>query len=275
MRGSSLAHASVVEALKPFIVVAWNGRRPQDMPDDIREVYNAVGPRKPTSNIVFFVLEALGKLYSWFSAAHPPDLGFDPDRQGQYMKEQIDYYCEKLNLPSIKITPKLTLPDLPAGERGVRVILSFAENKMQHYRAPVVETKAWTRSEQQALRYPESARDVPAQALQRWLGEIYPAAIMDGPGGVESIAGTLTLKPAGSDGSWRYATLIGEVRFVLNHEMRTSYKGNLEMVLFYRADSADFVRVRGAFQGVFPKPDKFNRNPMRIPMTAAIESRPE
>ncbi len=280
MRGSSLSSPAVLETLRPFIVVVWNGRSNEDMPADVREVYYAAGSPPNHQNIRLFVLDSAGKVirgFAPFPANDPTSLGFDQKRMGQYLKGQIDQSTVGLKLPQVAVKKTLTLPDIQGTTEpaGVRLFVSFEDNRMHHFRVPVVETVVLLEAERKALRLPAEARTIPAATLRRWLEQYYPPAVMDGMGGFEKITGTLQLQPAGADAQSRYAILRGDVQFVLDNESATGYQAKLEMVLRYDRTSPELQTVRGIMEADFPRQDRFGRTVETVRMTAAIESRPK
>ena len=270
----------VLEALRPYIVVVWNGRSHEDMPADVRAVYYATRPPPDHENIRLFVLDSAGKViraFAPFPGNDPSALDFDQKRMGQYLKGQIDQSTDGLKLPPVAVKKTLTLPDLKGATQpvGVRMFVSFEDNHLHHFRVPVVETVAFQETERQALRLPAESRTLPAATLRRWLEQYYPPAVMDGMGGFEKISGTLQLQPAGADPQFRYALLRGNVHFVLDNESATAYQAKLEMVLRYDRTSPELQSVRGVMEGTFPRQDRRGRTVETVRMTAAIESRPK
>ena len=280
MRGSSLSSPVVLEALRPFIVVVWNGRSNEDMPADVREVYYAAGPSRDHANIRLCVLNSEGKVmrgFTPFPDNNPGSLDFDQRRMGQYLKDQIDQSTVGMKLPKVAVKKTLTLPDITGTTQpaGVRLFVSFEDNRMHHYRVPVVETVAIQEAERKALRLPTETRTIQAADLRRWLEQYYPPAVMDGMGGFEKISGTLQFEPAGADAQSRYANLRGDVQFVLDNESATGYRAKLELVLRYDKTSPELQSVRGIMEGSFPRQDRYGRTVESVRMTAAIESRPK
>lgn len=266
--------------LRPFIVTYWSGRTLDDMPDDVWDVYKSAGFRQRHVNVALFALDSNGKLLrSLQPLIRPGELRGDPTAQGRDFERQLDDMLNGLKLPRVarSATPKLTLPDVCEGDAptGVRIYLKFSTNRLNHYRTPTVEAVAMTDALRESLRYPVELRTLAATDLRPWLEQIYPPAIMDGQGGMRRLDGTLKLRAAGSDNSFRYAVLDGKVTFELDNRARTSYAGQLAIVLKYRRDADDVVTVRGVCDCTFDKPDAAGRPVESIRMTAAIESRPE
>jgi hypothetical protein len=274
VRGSSLAWPASLETLRPFILTWWSGRTVNDMPKEIRAIYDAAGFRQPHLNFALVVLDDQGKvLRSSVPRVRPPEFRFDPAAQGRDFKTQLDDLLAGLQLPKVERPAKqrLTLPDVCGDGQpaGVRIYLRFAANRLNHYRTPIVEAVPFTDAQRKTLRYPERAGTIAAAELRPWLEQIYPAAIMDGKGGFRKIEGTLRFTPAGGDDTQRYAIVEGDVEFALDNESRTTYQGRLALVLKYRVGESNVHSLRGVCESVVPK------GPEKIPMTAAIESRPE
>lgn len=274
VRGSSFAWPASLEILRPFILTWWSGRTVKDMPDDIRAVADAAGFRQPHLNFALVVLDDKGKvLRGAVPRIQPRELRFDPEAQGRDFKLQLDDLLAGLKLPPVErpAKPKLTLPDV-RGEghpSGVRIFLTFAANRLNHYRTPIVEPVPMTDGLREVLRYPSEACTLPAGDLRPWLEQVYPAAIMDGKGGFRKIEGKLRFTPAGADAACRYAIVEGDVEFVLDNEGCSTYRGSLAIVLKYDLKDGALSSVRGVCESVVPK------GPEKIRMTAAIESRPE
>ncbi len=274
VRGSSLAWPESLEAVRPFIITWWSGRTLQDMPDEIRRVVDAAGFRQPHINLALVVLDEKGNvLNSIVPRIRPGAFRGDPEAQGRDFKSQLDELLKNLKIPSGErpARPRLTLPDV-CGEgqpAGVRIFLTFAANRLNHYRTPVIEAVPMSPEVSESLRYPAEAKTVTAAQLRPWMEQIYPAAIMDGKGGFRSIEGRLRFSPAGDDADFRYAVIEGDVDFLLDNEAQSAYRGNLSLVLKYKRDSDALYSIRGVCESTIPK------GPERIRMTAAIESRPE
>lgn len=280
MRGSSLSSPAALEVLRPFIVAVWNGRSEADMPADVREVFEAARRTPQQTNIRLCVLDSDGRFvraFPPFPGQNPSSLGFDPQRMGNYLKQEIQQATAGMKLPAVAPRAELTLPEVSgAGQpAGVRLFVSFAGSRMGHFRAPVVEAVALRDAERELLRRPAESRAVPAVTLRRWLEQFYPPAVMDGYGGFERITGTLQLSPAGADAAARYAVLQGEVQFTLDNRRATTYSARLELVLEYDLKTNALATVRGVMEGVFPRQDQTGRTVEQVRMTAAIESRPK
>lgn len=284
MRGSSLASPVVIEALRPFIVCNWTGRSRDKEPAEVRTVMDQARAQMGRfGNLLLCVLDSQGRFVRAFSpfpgGSNPTGLGFQSERMGQFLKDQLDRATAGMELPrAVPAKKTLTLPDVTGAGKpnGVRVYLSFSANKINHFRVPVVEAVPLSAAQWQPLSYPASPGTLDAKVFHPWLEQIYPPAVMDGLGGFRSITGTLTFQPAGADKEFRYALVRGPVAFVLDNEFALRYQGQLELVLKYRQDSPDVVMLRGALTAKVPRQEfKGPRTVEYVTMTAAIESRPE
>ncbi len=269
MRGGSLSHQEVLKSLKPFIVATWNGR-PGTEPEDVKAAKELAKPGG--RNISCMIFDSGGK----FAGAFWPMPDGEPMGSAgavTYVKKRIEELSSGLAKPESKKTG-LTLPT--AEGAGVRIFLSLKASGRGpgNYKAPTVEAVTTTDVERKALVHPSAARDVKAEELKRWLGQLYPAAIMDSSGKLPEVSGTLRLAPAGGDGKKRYATLKGEVRFQMDDKAATKYSLALEAVLTYDSGQ-DFVSLRAALDGIYPKADPHHQKPVEFRMTAVIESTPE
>lgn len=274
VRGSSLAWPATLDTLRPFVLTWWSGRTVQDMPADIRAVYDTANFGGQHINIALVILDENGKhLRASIPAVRPPAFRFDPESQGRDFKRQLDELVRGLTLPKIEKPekPVLALPTVcsPGKPNGVRIYLTAEENRMNHYRTPIVEAVPLTSALRIRLQYPDIERTLSAADLKPWLEQIYPAAIMDGKGDFRGIEGKFSFKPAGQDETNRFATITGTVDFELDNTSRTSYRGDLSIVLKYPLNEVALAAVRGVVDFTVPK------GPERIKLTAAIESLPE
>lgn len=269
VRGSSLAWPESLDTLRPFVVTWWSGRTIEDMPKDIRKVYDDANFNGAHINLALVVLGENGKvLRATIPFIQPPAFQFDPAAQGRDFKAQLDRLLDGLTLPKVTKPTALSLPDV-CGGRGLRVYLTFEANRLNHYRTPTIETIADTDEMRTALRFPSGTRQVEIKSLRPLLEQIYPPAIMDGKGAFERIDGKLTIASAGLDDTYSYAILSGYVDFYLDNASRSSYSGKLQLAIRYRGPKIEFHSLRGTLEAVVPK------GPERIKMTAAIESRPD
>lgn len=280
MRGSSLAWPASLDKLRPFIVTYWSGRTADDAPPEVGAVIDAASYRDKHINFALFALDADGKLLrSMIPTVRPGELAFNPETQGRAFRKQLDEMLDGLKLQTVTATdpPRLALPDACGTEplSGLRVYLTFAANRLNHYRTPTVEAINVTDKMRTALRYPDEVRTVSADDLRPMLEQMYPPAIMDGHGTCRSIVAELQLKPAESKDGQRRSLLSGNVRIELDNTSRISYEGPLSLVITYAADNPAPQTLRGIGTWYVPKHDMQGRPVEWIKMTAAIESRPE
>lgn len=272
VRGSSLAWPESIDVLRPFIVTWWSGRTVSDMPQDVRAVYDQADFGTNHINLALTVVDENGKLLrSSIPFVQPPAFQFDPEAQGRSFKAQLDELLTDLPLPKIKTAPKLNLPDLrgPGQPAGVRLYLTFGSNRLNHYRTPTVEVVPMSAELRKSLTYSAKKRELKTADIQPWLEQMYPPAIMDGFGGFARITGKLLASPAGQDKSYRYLLVTSDLTFELDNRGRSGYTGKLDLVLRYPLKSNALHSIRGVMVAEVPK------GPELIPMTVAIESRPE
>lgn len=287
MRGSSLSHPAVLEVLRPFIVVSWNGTGTRDMPEDIWKIYRAGNLGGGGGAIRLFVLSPDGELvraFFPFAGASPATLGFDQERMGLFLKQEIEKATASMDLSQLKVaTPQLRLPEnqgvsTPAVSQmpaGVRILLSLEHPFAGAYRVPVVENVATTMAEETSLRYPQEPKTVAAQSIRRWLEQIYPPGMMERSGRILDVSGDLSFGPAGSDENARYAILQGTVQFTFDDARKTRYQGTVAMAFRYTDEGKRMESFRGIYRGIFPKWDKQGRGVAKILMQAVLESRPQ
>ena len=269
MRGGPLSHQDVLKTLKPFVVATWNGR-PGTEPEDVKAAKELAKPGN--RNISCIIFDSAGK----FAGAFWPMPDGEPmgsDGAVAFVKKKIEEFSSGLAKPESKKTG-LTLPT--AAGSGVRIYIALKASGRGpgNYKAPTVEAVTTTDVERKALAYPSAARDVKADELKRWLGQVYPAAIMDSSGKPPEISGTLTLSPAGTDGQKRRAIMKGEVTFQMDDKAATKYRVALEGVVTY-GTGPEFVSLRAVLDGVYPKSDPHHSKPVEFRMTAVMESTPE
>lgn len=274
VRGSSLAWPGTIDTLRPFIVTWWSGRTVEDMPADIRAVHDSAGFAGRHINMALVVLDENGKhLRSSIPQVSPPSFRFDPEAQGRGFKRQLEELTKGMALPKVEPPekPVLTLPTVcGAGKpNGVRIYLTAEENRMNHYRTPIIEAVPLTQSVREVLKYSNWDRALTAADLKPWLEQIYPAAIMDGKGGFNRIDGALTFKLMGKNETQRFATITGTVDFELDNASRTTYRGELEIALRYSLNDPGVASIRGVLSFTVPK------GPEKIKLVAALESLPE
>jgi len=284
MRGSSLSHPAVLETLRPFIVVSWNGTSTRDMPEDIWQIYRAGNLDRRGGAIRLFVLNPNGELvraFFPFAGPSPATLGFDRERMGLYLKGQIEKASAELDLSQIKtMNPEVRLPEVrpnPSVQQmpdGMRMVLSLKHPFSSAYRVPVVETVSNSPAEATVLQYPQHAKTIAASALGTWLEQIYPPGMMERSGRIVDISGDLRFRPAGAEENERLAILHGTVYFTFDDARQTRYQGDLAMTFRYLGNGEQMKSFRGIFRGIFPKHDMQGRGVAKILMQAVLESRP-
>ena len=263
VRGSSLSHPKVIDALRPFIVAFWGQANNEPIPKDIQPLYEASG-RGGGSNVRCFVLDPEGKLLHWFN-------GF-PGRASNPMRYSTDeyasYFAEEINRVALPIKVKLRDRELklPDVKDGVRLFIRLPEHRSS-YGAPVVEAIE-NKDEWATLGYPKTARKIDAQSLARWLRLCYPAGVNEQLEPYQSIEGTLTLKAVGE----KQAVLSGRVRLGLSDPEDPPFEGTFDALLTYDRDTPT---VRGIVSGFYRRHDRVHNRETHWKLTAAIESRPE
>lgn len=262
VRGSSLSHPKVIDALRPFIVAFWGQADNEAIPEDIQPLYDASG-RGGGSNVRCFVLDHHGKLLHWFN-------GF-PGRASNPMRYSTDeyasYFADEINRAAVPIKVKLRerglkLPDV---KNGVRLFIRLPEHRGS-YAAPVV-AAVENKEEWVALAYPKTERKIDAQTLSRWLRLCYPAGVNEQLEPYQSVQGTLTLKPVGE----QQAILSGKVRLGLTDPDNPPFEGSFDALLTYRGDKPT---LRGVVSGFYRRHDRVHNREMHWKLAAALESRP-
>ena len=262
VRGSSLSHPKVIEALRPFIVAFWGQANNEPTPEDIQPLYDASGRRR-ASNVRCFVLNHDAKLlhsFNGFPGNDPNPMRYSSDEYAAYFADQINYRAVPLK---VKLRDsELKLPDV---KHGVRLFIRLPEHRGS-YGAPVVEVVE-NKDEWTTLAYPKVAREIDAQKLSRWFRLCYPAGVNEQLEPYESIEGTLTLKPTGK----RQAILSGKIRLGLSAATHPPFEGTFEAFLRYKGDR---VSLRGVVDGIYRRRDRMHDRDMQWKLTAAVESRP-
>lgn len=286
MRGSSLSHPDVVSTLRPFILVSWNGTSTRDFPEDVGSLYRQARLSRDGGPIRLFVLNPAGQLeaaFFPFAGQSPATLGFDSQRMGTFLKQEIQKASAGMDLSKTRMASRqLKLPTLALSESsavsrmpaGVRILLSLEHPFSKSYRVPVIETVAANLAEEKVLQYPQTPRQVSAQSLKRWLEQLYPPGMMERSGRIIDVQGELLLKPAGEDRQDRYAILQGTVYFTFDDARKTRYEGSVAIAFRYAKDAARMKSFRGVYRGLFPKQDKYGKGEARILMQAVLESLP-
>ena len=173
----------------------------------------------------------------------------------------------------------MATPDLKATgatvPAGVRLFVRLNDEK-DPFRSqmPVVEVVALKAEEWKPLALPEKAREVEAAALKSWLVQLYPAGIRtaDQSKPFTRISGSLRLEPAGKDKAGRYALLRGKITLAKGGDQESAFEGTLQAVLTYGLDAPAVKSVRAVVEGDYLYR---LRETQRMPLVAAIESRPE
>ncbi len=250
----------MIRALRPFILTYWNGRDAEEAPEEVRAVL-AQGRQRPTSNIQAYLLDSSGRPVGWFQPFGGPEGGrLEAETLTKSFLSEFRKATAKMKLPDVSVKTKITLPDVDGPAVRVYTKLRERANRQLNYDAPAVEVVKISDEIRRTLVRPSQATTIEAKALSEWLSQIYPPAMMDGPGFVKSIAGTFEFEPSGEDA----ATLSGEVDLVLDNKREPKYRLKVEIVLTYKHGALD--RVRGYAKGTFQKPPMFD-------LTAAIESK--
>src|SRR5690349_11793645 len=133
VRGSSLSHTKVVEALRPFIVSFWGQANDEPIPDDIQPLYDRSG-RRGGSNVRCFVLSHDGKLlhsFNGFPGNNPNPMRYSSDEYADYFAAEIN----RAELP-VKVKARETRLKLPDIKNGVRLFIRLPEHRGS-YAAPV------------------------------------------------------------------------------------------------------------------------------------------
>ncbi len=263
VRGSSLSHPKVIQALRPFIVAFWGQANNEEIPTDIQPLYEASG-RRTGSNVRCFVLSSQGKLLHWFNGFpgnNPNPMRYSTDEYAAYFSDEINH-----GAASLKVKPRDSKLKLPDAKNGVRLFIRLPEHRGS-YGVPVVEVVE-NKAEWATLAYPTRVRQIEAQSLSRWLRLCYPAGVNEQLEPYESIQGTLTLEPTGK----RQAILSGRIRLGMSEQSNPPFEGTFEALLTYRGDK---VSLRGVVSGLYRRHDRAHDRDMHWRLTAAVESRPE
>jgi hypothetical protein len=283
-----LINTAVIDQLQPFIVAAWHGHRNDaEIPTAVRDVWREKfkrqrGPRQQTqSNVDLAVLDSKGRLVHWFDAMPRDRLG-PRGSLAQYTARELQRAAGWLKLDERRAKRRpVTLPELKQS-RGIRIFVSLKDDRMTAYQAPVIEVVPLDEKDWKLLAWSEEPRSVAASALKPWLREVYPSGMMERTNPrtkkvykIKSVEGKLSLTPAGSDDKHRYALLSGTVRLTDEGTDDFSYEGKLEVVLKYELGSPTVKTLRGVFDGIYPRYDRFHDRLRRLPLQAAFESRPE
>jgi hypothetical protein len=242
------------------------------MPADVKEVFLKSGLSKDPRhlNVYAFILDPAGDLVHAFHGV--PGRGAD----------RSDYHSEiatglaRLKLPereAVEAERPVALPDLkgsvPGAPAGVRIFIR------QERRRPVVEVVPVKAEDWKILSCPEAVKAIAAGSLRDWLVELYPPAIrtVDQVKPFQEITGTLELVPAGAGEPGRQALLRGKFHLAKGDEGQSAFEGILQAVITYRPDDPEVRSLRGFVEGDYLY--RIRGTTQRLPLTAAIESRPE
>lgn len=189
-----------------------------------------------------------------------------------YFVQELNKASKELGISST-VTSRTITPCLPtAKDPGIRIYVTLGENRLNHFMVPIVEAVSLDEKEQQTLRYSDESKKVDASVLKRWLAQMYPAAVMDGHGGMNQVTGTLTYTPAGENETHRYAVLRGNVRFELENQTKITYQGPFDLVLRYGKSNDELDSVWGTMSTKIPRADMKGKTVEMVSMTVAIES---
>ncbi len=275
---------AVVRQLQPFIVTSWHGHRNDtDLPKPVRDVWNwkfqVLGDMRQ-SNVDLAVLDPDGRVMHSFDA-------FErfPLRQGESLAEYTARELKRgLGLLDLADIPArnnpLRLPDLD-GKQGIRIFVTLKDDRMRAYRAPIVEVIPISTADWQLLKYPQQPRELQARELHKWLSQVYPPGVMERTDprtkkvyAITSTEGTLSLSPATGTATMQQAILSGQVQFRDEGNDGFSYQGHLQVVLTYPVDKQHPSSLRGVFEGVYPRRDRFQGRNRQVPLEAVFESIP-
>jgi len=264
--------------LQPFLVTAWHGAGVADMPADVKAIFTGSELSKDPKrlNLFVFMLDHQGRTVHSFHGL--PGGARGGDGRSDYTKE-IPSGLAKLKLPADKGGRASAVPDLKATgagvPAGVRLFVRLNDEKDPlRSQVPVVEVVALKAEDWKPLALPEKAEEVEAAALKSWLVQLYPAGIRtaDQSKPFTRISGSLKLEPAGADRAGRYALLRGKIKLAKGDDTESAFEGTLQAVLTYGPDAAEVKSVRAVVEGDYLYRLRETR---RMPLVAAIESRPE
>jgi len=248
------------------------------MPPDVKAVFTGSDLSKDPKrlNLFVFMLDHQGRTVHSFHGL--PGGARGGDGRSDYTKE-IPAGLAKLNLPADQEGRASAVPDLKATGKGVpagvRLFVRLNDEKDPfRSRMPVVEVVPMKAEDWKPLALPEKAEEVEAAALKSWLVQLYPAGIRtaDQSKPFTRISGSLILEPAGADKAGRYALLRGKIQLAKGDDKESAFEGTLQAVLTYGPDAPAVKSVRAVVEGDYLYR---LRETQRMPLVAAIESRPE
>jgi hypothetical protein len=260
--------------LQTFLVTSWHGAGLSEMPADVKEIYtNSDAPKD--SNVFAFVLDSRARLVHSFK-------GNMNRRAGDASwEDELTKALARMNLVTDGAPRQLRPPRVPDLESsddgrpaGVRVFVRTGERAAGNGGNPVVELVPMTARAWATLSLPEDAggTDIDAADLRAWFEQLYPSAIRtaDQRKPFRTATGTLRLEPAGSDDRHRFALLRGAFR-LSKGDGESEVEGDVSAVLTYPLDARQVRSVRGVVDAAYIYRI---RGTQRIPLIAAIESRP-
>ena len=267
-------------------MTSWHGHRNDfDIPDPVSQVWRSKFNRQRApqmqSNVDLAVLDSSGKVVHWFDGFHHPNPG-RRESLVQYTTRELQSGFSRLRLDSVLPRKRpVKLPDLYQS-RGIRVLVSLKDNRMKAYQAPVIEVVPLEPEDWKPLAWPDIERTVDASALDKWLSQVYPPGVMERTNPrtkqlykIKTVQGRLSLVPAGSDGTQRYARASGTIRLTDEGEDDFSFEGQLDIVLTYKPGESTPDSLRGVFEGSYPRYNPRIRKTRWLPLQAAFESRPQ
>ncbi len=270
VRGGALSNSKVVEALQPFIVSYWGQSNNEEIPKDIKPLYEQTEDG-PVTNVRCFVMDPDGKMIHWFYGF--PDKAQNPTHHTP--KQVEDYYVSEIKKATakLKIEGRKNELKLPDTSDGVRMYIRVKSPMQGSYNIPVVQVVE-NKAEWDTLSYPSSETKIDAGKLARWLNLCYPPGVNEQLKPYDKVEGTIILKSAGKDSKHRYAILSGKIKLSISESTDHPFEGTFEAVLKYKLDEAKVVSLQGVVSGNYPRKDPF-RGWKDWPLTAAIESRPK
>lgn len=270
MRGYSLSHSTVVEALQPFLVAAWAGFRLEEAPEPIRRhaTKSQFGPNAqggPKSNIRIFIFDEKGGLV--LNADAFPDMNASrwAEAAPRHVVAQVRTALSKMGREGARAP--LREVSLPQARRGIRVFSGLEKKKSSLFDAPYVEVEEL--SEEAWARLGKGR----AADWKSVFAHVYPPGFMDraARGGrrqeLRAVEGTWTLKPAGSDGRFQYAVLSGKAKLVYGG---FSYEGTFEAVI--ASENGEVRNVLGVFEAVYPRSETMDWDAADLPFGAVFET---
>lgn len=202
-----------------------------------------------------------------------------PSVATKYVEEQLTKSLEKMKLPLQSKLREIRLPTVEDSKdkdnpSGVRLFVKLPDHEIEAYRVPVVKAIPVPAQEWNDLKYPKAKQDIDAKSLKTILRDIFPPAMkeMVGPNiHNEEITGVLNFVAAGSDAKYRYATLTGEVKFILAGRTKVTHGGTFEAVLKYPLDKESVSQIKAVFEGIYPETDSKQQRITKRKYLAVVE----